>query len=200
MGLFGPSEREISWEQFAAEVGGTIYNPSWFRFWESYQVSVYKEPWTITLDTYKSGNQYWSSTFTRLSAPYIGEDGFWFTIYVRGIFSTLEKLTLAKLFGTQAIEVGYPELDRAFTIKVNEESKAQALFGNTKIRHLIQTLVPDSDSLKVVKPRYGSPALQYTEGGTIINVDRLKAILELITEVLNQMREFGSALPLLPSK
>ena len=197
MGLFGPSKQEISWQRFAIEVGGTFHKhpPSWFHFWDVYKVLVYVKPWTITLDTYETGGEY-SMTYTRMCAPYVSDDGFEFNIYFQDFVRTLGKLTLGKIFSVQDIEVGYPEFDREFIIKANEKSKAQELFENARIRHLIQSLMSDRIYFKAEKPVDEPRALCYTEMGTITNVERLKSILELFTETLNQMRKIGSASPI----
>ncbi len=201
MGLFGPSKQEIFWQRFAIEVGGTLHKhtPSWFHFWDVYKVLVYVKPWTITLDTYETGGEY-SMIYTRMCAPYVSEDGFEFNIYFQDIFRTLGKLALSKLISFQDIEVGYPEFDREFIIKANEKSKAQELFENAKIRHLIQSLMTDRMYFKAEKPENESWALRYTEMSTVTDVERLKSILELLTETLNQMRKIGSASPMQPSE
>jgi len=207
MGLFGPSEQEISWKRFAIEVGGTFHDAPWFHFWESYQVLVHKEPWTIKLDTY---SVYESGSYTLMSTPYISDDGLEFEMLYS---SRLEKL-LNKLDRMKYIETGYPEFDSEYDIHASNESKAQALFKNAKIRQLIQSVMSKSNSgdrilgigSGVLRARterhwftYGT-ALSYSEGGIITDIGRLRSVLELITEVLNQMREIGSVSPIPPSE
>lgn len=95
----------------------------------------------------------------------------------------------------QDIEVGYPEIDAPFILKANEVSKARALFGSVKIRQLIQSLVLAGGIpvLEAERRQAYMKTLYYTETGIITDIVRLKLILELVTEVLNQLRKIGSA-------
>jgi len=81
------------------------------------------------------------------------------------------------------------------------ESKAQELFRNAKIRQLIQSVMSKRNSvLRAEKRREWFTsywmALSYFENGIITDIGRLKSMLELITGVLNQMREIGSVSPI----
>ena len=70
--------------------------------------------------------------FTRMRAPYVNPDGFWFRVYRRGFFSDL-----GKALGMQDVEVGQPAFDEDFIIQGTDEGKLRQLFANPKIRDLI---------------------------------------------------------------
>ena len=135
--LFGPSKEEI-WRQLCSEIGAQYVQGG---FWKGDKVQAHHGQWTITLDTYtvshSDGHRRYSTTYTRMRAPYVNKDGFRFTIYRKSIFSGL-----GKLLGMQDVEVGFPEFDEAFVIKGNDEGKLRALFANPRIRQLIE-MQPD---------------------------------------------------------
>jgi hypothetical protein len=210
MGLFGPTKKEISWRRFASEVGGTFHYSARFYLWDDYHILVRKAPWTITLDTCGTGGEN-SLYYTNMSAPYISDDGLEFEM----LFSSRVERLLNKLGRKKYIEIGYPEFDSEYDIHACNESKAQELFRNAKIRQLIHSVmskskkgdpIPGNGSgvLRAGNEREWSTywtALSYCESGhPITDIARLKSILELITEVLNQMREIGSASPIAPSE
>jgi len=204
MGFFGPNEEEISWKRFAAEVGGTFHRTGGSRP----SVLVYVEPWTIELDTFVSAPPL-IGIFTVMRAPYISDDGLTLKIYPYSFTRFLYKLTVGKLFGMQNIEVGDPEFDREFIIMAKETSKTEALLGNTKIRQLIQSVMPRSGSLEAVsqdpvwlprtRPEW-TQCLVYKEKDIITDVERLESILELLTVALHEMCKIGSASRIPPSE
>jgi len=198
MGLFGPTKKEISWRRFASEVGGTFhyYFPRIY-LWDDYHILVRKAPWTINLNTC---NDYEGYT-THMSAPYISDDGLEFEMVISSRVHWVERL-LNKLGRKKYIEIGYP-FDSEYDIHAYNESKAQELFRNAKIRRLIQSVMSKNKGvLRAGKEWKWSTywTLSYYEGANITDIGQLKSILELITEVLNQMREIGSVSPIPPSE
>jgi hypothetical protein len=143
-----------------------------------------------------------------MSAPYISDDGLEFEMVFFSRVHWVERL-LNKLGRKKYIEIGYPEFDSEYDIHAYNESKVKELFRNSKIRQLIQSVMSKSkkgDPIRVLRAgneREWSTywtALSYYEGGIITDIGRLKSILELITGVLNQMREIGSVSPIPPSE
>ena len=188
--LFGPSREEI-WRQLCQETGAGYIDGG---FWKGDKVIARHGQWTITLDTYTVSNGKTSATFTRMRAPYVNQDGFRFTIYRRGLFSDL-----GKLFEMQDVEVGYPEFDREFIIKGNDESKLRSLFANAHLRMLlleqpsIYLTVKDDEGWFGTHFPEGVDELHFQVGGVIKDVDRLKSLYELFAEALGQLCRIGSA-------
>ena len=186
-------EQEEAWREFAREVAGEFVKGSDFRLgpfrfsgdWRPAKVVARVNQWTITLDTDSTGGGYGGSkTVTRMTAPYIARHpGFLFEIYPPKLSSNL-----GKVIGMQQdIEVGYPDLDRAFIITGSDESMIRALFANQRVRQLVHGPPPayinvrQQGNLRVLRP------------GLITDVARLKSLYDLLTETLNQLVEIGVA-------
>lgn len=189
--LFGPSKDDI-WRQLCDEIGGDFVDGG---FWQGSRVQVHHKQWTVTLDTYtESSGEHGGTTYTRMRAPYVNNDGFRFTIYRRGFFSDL-----GKLLGMQDVEIGEPEFDDAFIIKGNDEQKLRKLFANARIRQLLQRQprvylsVRDDEGWFKAKFPEGVDELYFRELGIIKDIDRLKGLYELFAEVLNHLCQIGSA-------
>ena len=188
--IFGPSQEEV-WRQLCSEIGAEFVEGG---FWHGNKVQARVKEWTVTLDTYTVSTSKSHVTYTRIRAPYVNKDGFRFTIYRRGFFSDL-----GKRLGMQDIEIGDPEFDRDYVIKGNDEAKVLALFGDPRIRQLIQA--QPSIHLQV-KDDEGGFGASFPEGvdelyfhvvGVIKDVERLKSLYELFAETLNRLCHIGSA-------
>jgi len=188
--IFGPSKDEI-WRQLCSEIGADFIAGG---FWRGSKVQARVKEWTITLDTHTVSHGKSSTTYTRMRAPYVNPDEFRFTIYRKGFFSGL-----GKMLGMQDIEVGHPAFDDAFIIKGNNESKLRALFANPRIRELIEA--QPSIHLEVKNdegwfgPSFpdGVDELCFQVVGVIKDVERLKSVFDLFSEVLNHLCHIGSA-------
>ncbi|HEU4754425.1 MAG TPA: DUF3137 domain-containing protein, partial [Armatimonadota bacterium] len=90
--LFGPTREEI-WRQLAAEMQASYVEGGWFH---GDKVQARTGDWIVTLDTYTVSNGKTSTTYTRLRAPFVNQDGFRFTLYRAGLFTEL-----GKMFGMQ---------------------------------------------------------------------------------------------------
>ena len=188
--MFGPSKDEI-WRQLCSEIGADFVEGG---FWRGSKVQARVKEWTITLDTHTVSHGKSSTTYTRMRAPYVNPDEFRFTIYRKGFFSGL-----GKMLGMQDIEVGHPAFDDAFIIKGNNESKLRALFANPRIRELIEA--QPSIHLEVKNdegwfgPSFpdGVDELCFQVVGVIKDVERLKLVFDLFSEVLNHLCHIGSA-------
>ncbi len=188
--IFGPSKKEV-WRQFAEEIGAEFVDGG---FWKGNKVVARVEDWTITLDTYTVSTGQSSITYTRLRAPFVNRDGFRFAIYRKGPLSKL-----GKALGMQDIEVGYPELDREFIIKGNDQAKVHALFSNERMRELIRSQRSIRLQIKEIKKRRreglpeGTEELHFQVTGVIKDIPRLKSLYELFALTLNRLCQMGSA-------
>jgi hypothetical protein len=121
-------------------------------------------------------------------------DGFRFTIYRKNLFSGL-----GKFLGMQDIEIGDPEFDREFIIKSNFETKAIVFFSNEKIRRLIQAQpsirleVKDGEGWFGATFPEGVDELYFQVTGVIKDLERLKSLYALFSEVLHHLCHIGSA-------
>jgi hypothetical protein len=188
--LFGPSREEI-WRQFCSEIGGQYVEGG---FWKGVKVQAHHEQWTVTLDTYTTGDSESSTTYTRMRAPYVNKDGFRFTLYRRSVFTSL-----GEAIGMRDVEVGYPDFDEAFVIKGNDEAKLRALFANPRIRQLIEMqptiylTVKDDEGWFGTSFPDGVDELYFRVVGVIKDVERLKLLYYLFAETLNHLCHIGSA-------
>jgi hypothetical protein len=188
--LFGPSKEQV-WTQLAHEVEGRFLSGGLFS---ADAVQVRAGDWIITLDTYTVRTGKASQAFTRLRAPYVNPERFHFRIYRSSMFSGL-----GKLFGMQDIEVGHEVFDRDFIIQGTSAPRVHGLFGNAKIRALIQKQpridlrVKDDEGWFQDKFPGGVDELYFACGGVIKDMDQLRGLFELFAEVLNQLCHEGKA-------
>lgn len=188
--IFGPSKKEI-WSELSRKINAEFKTGG---FLESDKVVACSKEWTITLDTYQVSTGKSSVTYTRMRAPYVNKDGFWFKIYRTGFFTEV-----GKLLGMQDIEIGVPEFDENFVIKGNDESKVKALFSNTNIQRLIEFQpsfhleVKDDEGWFGVQFPNGVDELYFNVAGVIKNIDQLEALFDLFAEILDHLCIIGSA-------
>lgn len=189
--MFGPSRKEI-WQQFCAQTGSSYVEGGFAR---SDKIEATHGPWTVTLDTYVVSTGKSAVTFTRMRAPYVNPDGFRFAVYQSGIFTEI-----AKWFGMQDVEVGYPEFDGSFVIKGNDEPKLRRLFSNENIRRLISaqpniyfSVKDDEGKLWGKNFPEGVDELYFQVVGVIKDIERLKLLYDLFAETLDELCRMGSA-------
>jgi hypothetical protein len=188
--VFGPSKAEV-WKQLADQVDGHFVDGGLFK---RDKVQVRVKDWVITLDTYVVSTGRSAIVFTRMRAPYVNADNFRFTIYRRGIFTTLGKLA-----GMQDVEIGVPEFDEAFVIKGTDEAKLRALFSDPKVRQLMEAQpamhleVRDDEGWFGTQFPEGVDELRFHVLGVVKDIDRLKLLFDLFAEVLHRLCQIGSA-------
>ena len=188
--IFGPSRKEV-WKRLSDQLGAQFVEGGFAR---SDKVEVHVKEWVVTLDTFTVSTGKTVVVFTRMRAPYVNADNFRFNIYRKGFFTAL-----AKAFGMQDVEVGFPEFDEAFVIKGTDESKLRALFANPTIRKLlelqpaIQLEVRDDEGWFGAHFPEGVDELRFHVAGVIKDLERLKLLFNLFAEVLNQLCHIGSA-------
>lgn len=188
--IFRTSQDEV-WQKLSVEIAGTFV-PGETRKGGKCVAKVGE--WTVSLDTYRVDTQHDHAAYTRLRAPYINKDGFYFLIYRQSFFTAIEKL-----FGMQDVVVGDPDFDKQYIIQGNNEEKVKRLFSNPKIRQIIQTaptfygeVRPDDGWFHDEFPD-GVDELYCLIEEEITDVERLKSLYELFAEILNTLCHLGSA-------
>lgn len=190
MGLFGPSKKEV-WQQLAEKIQAEYINKG---FWAGDRVEAHVDNWVVVLDTYTVSTGKSSITYTRMRAPFVNLDNFYFKIYRTGIFSGL-----GKILGMEDINIGYEEFDEDFVIKGNSEEKVKQLFSNKSIRDLIQEQPKISLEIKDDEGFFSShfpegvDELYFQVAGVIKDIDILKELYELFAEVIKELCSMGSA-------
>lgn len=188
--LFGPSKDEI-WSQLSKEIGADYQKGGFFT---QGKVVVSHRQWQITLDTYRVNTGKSSTTYTRIRAPYVNQDGFRFNIYRKSVFSWL-----GKLLGMQDIETGDPFFDEEFIIQGTSEDLVQRLLVNVRIRQLIQNQPSIHFQVKDDEGWFGKTfpdgvdELYFQTTGIIKDKDRLKSLFDLFSSVLDELCLLGSA-------
>lgn len=190
MGLFGPSKKEI-WEELAREIQANYIDNG---FWSGDRVEAKIDNWIVVLDTYTVSNGKTSTTYTRMRAPFINLDNFYFKIYRAGLFSQI-----GKLLGMEDIEIGYKEFDEDFIIKSNNSERVKLLFSNENIRTLIHNqpdisleIKDDEGFFKSSFPK-GVDELYFQVHGVIKDIYRLKELYELFGKILQELCNLGFA-------
>jgi len=188
LSLFRP-EKEVIWRQLAQELDGKFLPRAGHKGADA--VVVKAGDWTIILDTYKRGKK---QTKTRIRAPYVNRDSFYFRIYRRQAMSNLRKMG-----GMQDILIGDQAFDDAFIIQGSDVQKLKMLFSNKLIRQFISWqpeiwLFNNPDENWVVDTwREGISELSFEVPGIITDLARLHDLYDLFAELLNQLCHIGSA-------
>lgn len=183
--LFGPPKEKI-WRDLCAEIGADFIDGG---FWKGDKVRLLvADAWTITLDVFSVQQGKTRKKYTRLRVPFVTLDDFRFLIYRKGLFSGL-----GKMLGIQDVEVGDPEFDEAFIIKGNNEAKVRALFANESIRDLLREQPEVWFELKDNEGRFWNTLpesvdeLHFEVEGVLKDVEQLKGLFDLMTEVLHEL-------------
>ncbi len=188
MALFGYSKEEI-WKELCKEINADFVNDG---FLKGSRVEVKYLNWTIYLDTYTVSAGQTVITYTRMRSPFIFKEKFYFKIYNSGMFSDI-----GKFFGLQDIEVGYEEFDRNFIIQGDNDDFIKKLFSNSKIRELIKVQPKINFEVKQTEGMFGphfeenEKELYFLVPGVIKDLDSLKNLLDLFTEVLDELNNLG---------
>jgi hypothetical protein len=183
--------REELWENLCKEIGADFVEGG---LWKGNRVEATAGHWRIVLDTYEVNTIKSSLTHTRMRAPFINSDKFYFKIYPDEFPGSIEKL-----FGMKAIKTGFESLDRTFVIKSNDEGKIKQLLSDEKIRKLIEKEPSIRLQIKNDEGFFGPHFpedvdelfLEIPED--VKEIDRLITLYNLFSEVLNQLCFIGSA-------
>ncbi len=161
-----------AWKELASELGGKFVDGGFFHP-GSVQTQIRDR--TITLDTYSVISGEYNTIYTRIRIPAHERDSFQFTIFRTGLIGKIDKV-----LGSQDIEIGDTDFDRAFTIQSNNELRVRALLTNPRIRGLIQR----QKSIRLV---LRNNELYFEAQGIIKDAERLKLLFDLFKEILGQL-------------
>jgi hypothetical protein len=192
--LFGASQAEV-WKNVAREVGGTFNGGALF---EKTMVRLNYGRWEIVLDSYAvthSTGKYGNSTthYTRMRAPFINKDGFYFKIYNSSLFSPI-----GKFFGMQDIEVGDPIFDENFiikgndTLKINKMFKCEILKGMIAAQPKISFAIKDDEGLFGTRFPKGVDELYFEVPYIITDVEQLKELFDIFALTLELLVELDT--------
>jgi hypothetical protein len=210
----GENNYKKSWQKFCDEIGAEYIDGGLLG---EGQIAASFNVWTIIFSI--SMIKYWRGptlTRTQINAPFVRKGDEWrFKVYRTTFFSSL-----AQAFGIQDIQIGEPEFDQTFVLKSSDKSKAQALFGNQRIRELLKAQIPNWDSfgphmskiapkpfhaviksgwfdptfrLEIKRYKKGISQLYFEQDTLITETRRLRSIYELFSEVLTQLCKIGVA-------
>ncbi|MFH6936503.1 hypothetical protein [Flavobacterium sp. FlaQc-30] len=173
------------WNEFANEIEGTFKEG---YSWRSDSTEIKYKHWKITFDNYTLWSGKFRAIMTRIIVPITLHDNFNFEVYNEGFIRKVEKL-----FGAQDIEIGYPDFDKTFTIKSNNDTKTKALLRNKEIRDLISSQkevniqICNQKGIWEEKLPKNEFELSYYCDGKVLDLNILKSLLELFKLLLDEM-------------
>jgi hypothetical protein len=171
--IFGSSRKEI-WAQIANDIGGEYKDGG---FWKQDEISYFYGEWELVLDTYtvsgSGSDANRSTTYTRMRAPFVNRDEFYFQVYRSGFFSNI-----GKFFGTQDIEIGDSFFDEKFIIKSENIPQIKKLLSGDKIKTLINQ----------------QPEIHFEirKAGKFFHTTYLKGMDELYFECVGELNDLGN--------
>jgi hypothetical protein len=192
--VFGPSQGEI-WSSLRAQIDAELVDGG---MWRGDRLRMQAGDWTVTLDEYTqtvpAGKVHIHVPHTRMRAPFPNPTGFRFSIHRASVFSYL-----GSLLGMQDIEVGYPEFDKEFVIKSNDESSVRALCDSERLRTLVsaqpkfQLCIQNDEGWFGTKYPPDVDVLVFDVAARIRDVERLKGVYDVFAETLNKLSRMGIA-------
>ena len=189
--LFGRSNIDEIWGQIARDLGGRFEEGDFFRS----DVLRYRSgEWEITLDTYYRQQGKVRVLYTRMRAPFVNKDGFYFEIYREGIFSPV-----GRFLGMQDVEIGDTFFDEEFVIKGNDETKLRRLFADETLKDLIRAQPEIELQIKDDEGWFGATFPEgvdelYFECRKALDDERLvRSLFDLFTATLERLVQIDSA-------
>ena len=189
--LVGPGHEEI-WQQFAAQVGGRFTDGGWFG---QDRVDAQWQQWTLTLDFYVMSHGKTSTKYTRMRVPYVSRDGFRFKVYRAGFFTPMGKA----LGLVEDHEIGEERFDEKFVVQGPDEARVRRMLRHDRIRALIEDQPDICFEVKGDEGYFGQTfpdgvdELHFQAVGEIKDLDQLRRLYDLFTEVLDYLGTAGHA-------
>lgn len=178
------------WKQFSEETNGTFKEG---YSWRSDSNEIEYKNWKIVFDNYILWSGKYKTQMTRVIVPIKLKDNFKFEIYREGFVRKIEKI-----FGAQDVEIGYPEFDKTYTIKSNNEFKIKTVLRNKEIRNLIESQKDTNIQITNQKGIWENelPAnefeLSYFIDGEINDFEALNSLLKLFKALLDELFQMNS--------
>lgn len=178
------------WKEFSIQTNGTFKEG---HSWHSDSVEIKHKNSAIIFDNYTLWSGKYSAEMTRITVPINVKDSFRFEIYPEGFIRKIEKM-----FGAQDIQIGYPEFDKAFIIKSNNEFKTKSFLRNPKLRSLLlehkdsNLLISDKKGIWEQKLPENEFELSYYVDGKIQNINVLRELHELFKIVLDELFQINA--------
>ena len=188
--MFRSSTDEI-WRQIEKDIGGEYIDRG---HWKPNALVYRHGEWQIVLDTFVVMAGSAPIPFTRMRAPFVNKDEFYFCIYPEGFFSKIRKF-----FGMQDVEIGDELFDKQFIIKSNNEAQVTRLLQSAEIKELIQFQQNISFEIKDDEGFFGADfpdgvdELYLQISGVINDKKQLLALFKLFSAVLERLVDIDSA-------
>lgn len=173
------------WQEFAKKTNSTFKEG---HSWQSDSTEIGYKNWKIIFDHYTLWSGKHCTQMTRAIVPIILKDDFKFEIYDEGFVRKIEKL-----FGVQDIEIGYPDFDKAFTIKSNSEFKIKTLLRNKELRNHIalqkkvNIQICNQKGIWENKLPENEFELSYYRDGKVDNLETLSSLLKMFKLLLDEL-------------
>lgn len=181
-----PESRD-TWQKLCAEIPGRIVRGGGFLGGFSYSLELPYRHWTITVHDWQTGSDPQSAfdvsqPLTALRARYVALDGFFFAI--RGSNS------VERWLGVKGIRGFDPVFDAEFDVKGNDESKVRAVWGDPRLREMVRAGLVWEIGIGPTRRGAGELLLRASRAQ---EVERLRALYQLVGALLDRLRELGSA-------
>jgi len=189
--LLGRSNIEEIWGRIARDLDGRYEKGDFFH---TDVVRARSGEWEIILDIFTRRHGKASIPYTRMRAPFLNKDQFYFEIYRKGFFSSL-----GKLFGMQDIEIGDTYFDEEFIIKGNDEAKLRRFLKDSTLKKLIRAQPKIKLQVKDDEGFFGATFPEgvdelYFECRTVLeDKKRLRNLFDLFTATLARLVQIDSA-------
>lgn len=185
------SSKDEMWKQLAEKIGGKF---SMGKDIGKDSIRLSAGQWEITLDDYVEKSGRGSQIVTRMRAPFLNRDGFYFKIFRESALSPV-----SKLFGMQDIIIGDNFFDKTFVIQGNDEKKVKMLFRDENLKKLIQSQPDICFEIKDDEGHFhksfpeGVDELHFRCSGIIEDQSRLENLFEMFTITLSRLVQIDSA-------
>jgi hypothetical protein len=179
------------WKKISDELGGQLTDQKGARH---DKVVADIGSWTVTLDQHTEAGYRSEHVYTRLRAAFVNPDGLRFAVSHQTVFANI-----GKLVGLQDIQVDHEPFDNMFLIQGTDADKIKALFDDDKLRELtklepnIHLQVRDAGSWFEDFYPDNVDELVLEVQGEVKDLDRLKRLFDLFSNVMDGLCRIGSA-------
>ncbi|MGH7542117.1 MAG: hypothetical protein ACRELC_14075 [Gemmatimonadota bacterium] len=180
-----------AWRHVAEAIGGDVEHS---EDGKPHRLIVPHRDWTLTLENYTVSTGSTSATYPRVRALFVREAPFSLRVTKRNPFHVL-----ARLVGIREVQVSYGPLDRTLFVRSDDPTLARSILRGTDVGQAL--LVDPALRLDVTRPgqrirkitgeTIGEVRVQ--TGGKERDVTRLRSMLRLCADTLEQLARFGAA-------